>query len=709
MSLVRAHQAVLIYAPSGVGKSSLVEAGLRPQLEERGRCIVYPTSRVRGLRLPFTGESSGNIYVQNVLKSLGAPAPPEGSPGQTLASALGRLQSQHGGGADFMRVLVVDQLEELFTVYPERWRERQGFFEEIQKALDADDLLRVVLVLRDDYLARLKPYTSAFSDNLRTQYALERLRRDAALDAITLPIRHTRRVFSDDAAEMLVDFLLAITPDSPEGPTVLGEFVEPVELQVVSLDLWERLPPDVSTITAEHVRQFARIGEVLARFYDEAVEATVATAAVREKTLRSWTEQSLITPSGTRALVFRDATTTGGLPNRAVDVLEERRIIRSEHRAGSQWYELTHDRLISAVRNSNVRWFTDESSRLRRRWAVRAAAVFGLLLLVVAGVVTWRLLADDPVPDLMSLQERRTLTAGAADTFNARGKEGTVLFNVHELSAPEVTVQLLNRSGDVVETIRAGDPCPDGGDPCPAVERLVEIPADGPYRVRATSQTEGGFTLSSQRVVHGDELQPGQWISAPDGKSAGDMAFHRLRSEQRGIAIVQMQTGGGKDVTDPVDLEVRTLDGEHMANADRVDFSYAVLFVTLPGDYAIRPVIGDGQSYRMIVSIHTASPLQPGAATEATFTEERAAAHSVDLGQGDVALFHLTTDDPTGDPDLYAFAPGGEQLAVSEGTVPGHEVVGVRANEAGTYYLMAFSSTEGRYRVSYTRLSAAQG
>ena len=42
------------------------------------------------------------------------------------------------------RVLIFDQFEELFTAYPTRWEERTSFFQQLNDALTADPLLRIV-------------------------------------------------------------------------------------------------------------------------------------------------------------------------------------------------------------------------------------------------------------------------------------------------------------------------------------------------------------------------------------------------------------------------------------------------------------------------------------------------------------------------------------------------------------------------------------
>lgn len=63
----------------------------------------------------------------------------------------------------------------------------------------------------------------------------------------------------------------------------------------------------------------------------------------------------MITPAGTRAVVFRGLDESEKLPNRIIDELESQHIIKPELRGGQRWYELNHDRFIDVIRNSNRR------------------------------------------------------------------------------------------------------------------------------------------------------------------------------------------------------------------------------------------------------------------------------------------------------------------------------------------------------------------
>src|SRR5207244_6068036 len=126
------------------------------------------------------------------------------------------------------------------------------FFAELAGALEDDPLLRVVLSIREDFVAQLDPYASQLPDGMRTRYRLERLGGTAALRAAVEPARRGGRSFSPGVAEQLVEDLLEVRVDTERGAVpVRGEHVEPVQLQVACHSLWDALPANVTEITEE--------------------------------------------------------------------------------------------------------------------------------------------------------------------------------------------------------------------------------------------------------------------------------------------------------------------------------------------------------------------------------------------------------------------------------------------------------------------------
>jgi WD40 repeat protein len=361
LSLIIAHRVVVLYAQSGAGKTSLLNAGLAPLLIEEGFEIL-PVARVRGFEPEDIDLSDiANIYVFNTLvgwsEDKAEPAP------LIRASILSFLKEREHLKDEFEeplpRLAIFDQFEELFTFYPERWKEREDFFRQVVDALEADPLLRALFVMREDYLASLVSYNRLFAERLRARYRMERLRQEAATMAVEKPLSSTGRSFAEGVAASLVQELLSIHVESAPGRTVQipGEYVEPVQLQVVCQSLWESLPADVTVINDQHLQTFGDVEEALKGFYERALEAAQSGTGVEEGDLREWFDKELITPAGTRGTVFRGEERTGKIPNSAADVLEDQHIIRAEMRAGGRWYELTHDRLIEPIRKSNEVWF----------------------------------------------------------------------------------------------------------------------------------------------------------------------------------------------------------------------------------------------------------------------------------------------------------------------------------------------------------------
>ncbi|MFQ5791202.1 MAG: WD40 repeat domain-containing protein, partial [Acidobacteriota bacterium] len=379
LSLIVVHRVVLLYAQSGAGKTSLLNAGLIPLLIEEGFEIL-PVARVRGL-IPGDMElpEKSNVYVFNTLMGW---AEDGADPKSLVSMSIATFLKEHAHPVDEQglpspRVVIFDQFEELLAFYPECREDREDFFHQVAKALEEDPLLRVLFVIREDCLTGLDPYADLLPDRLRTRFRLEHLRAEAAHLAIEGPLRGTDRSFAEGVASRLVQELLKIRVESVTGEIVetTGEYVEPVQLQVVCQSLWLDLPPDVEVITSDHLQTLGDVNEILKDFYERAVKTTVKQTSVKEGDLRTWFDRHLITPAGTRGTVFQGQEHTGGIPNAAVDVLRNQYLIRAELRAGARWYELTHDRFIEPIQESNQKWFTErrEAEQTRQQLETKAA------------------------------------------------------------------------------------------------------------------------------------------------------------------------------------------------------------------------------------------------------------------------------------------------------------------------------------------------
>ena len=201
-------------------------------------------------------EEIANLYVFNVLISwVETGIDPHCRLTQTTLSGYlkERKRPTDEDGQPLPRVVVFDQFKELLTFYPERWTDREVFFEQIRNGLEEDSLLRVVFVIREDYLAQLDPYARLLPEKLRTRFRLERMGKEAALSAVIEPLTGSGRSYAEGVAEQLVNELLQVRVETATGKfeIITGDLIEPVQLQVVCQDLWQQLP-------AGHQRDYLR-------------------------------------------------------------------------------------------------------------------------------------------------------------------------------------------------------------------------------------------------------------------------------------------------------------------------------------------------------------------------------------------------------------------------------------------------------------------
>jgi len=208
VSLITAHPVVLLYAQSGSGKSSLLNARVIPKLEsdDEGFEVLGPL-RVQG-QIPanFVVDKDSNIYILNALLSYDQNADLSRLSRLTLSDYLQQRPPRvNKFNEPSPRVIIFDQFEEIFTAYTERWEQRMAFFEQVRNAIEGDRVpLRVVFAMREDYIAELDPYVSILPEKLRTRYRLEQLRKEPALLAVTKPLKGTGRSYGKDVAEQLV-------------------------------------------------------------------------------------------------------------------------------------------------------------------------------------------------------------------------------------------------------------------------------------------------------------------------------------------------------------------------------------------------------------------------------------------------------------------------------------------------------------------------
>jgi conflict system STAND superfamily ATPase/WD40 domain-containing protein len=364
LDLLIAERIVLLYSPSGAGKTSLIQAALIPALEHE-EFEPLPVIRL-GQASP---ERRANRYILSTLLSLEPRILSETALtleqliDMQLADYLDhRERSVHEGAT----VLIFDQFEEILTLDPLDQDAKREFFRQVGIALRNTERW-ALFSMREDYFAALDPYLRTIPTRLKSTFRLDFLTAECARRAIQEPAREQGVDFTDAAAFKLVDDLRAVAVQTPSGiEQHPGPYVEPVQLQVVCYRLWEHLAPDDYDFRPEEIEATGDVDTALAEYYEDRLRQIAEQTKVRERHIREWFDRQLITSSGIRGQVLIDPEGIRGLSMEVVLALEDIHLVRREERRGAAWLELSHDRLLKPIRANNAAWFESHSNVLQK-------------------------------------------------------------------------------------------------------------------------------------------------------------------------------------------------------------------------------------------------------------------------------------------------------------------------------------------------------
>lgn len=373
LDLLISERIVLLHSPSGAGKTSLIQAGLIPELKNN-RFFVWPVLRV-DLSTPkeWSSGQSCNRYVASVLQSL-HDALDEASRAilpqlahLSLCEIFSKIRIPNGEDLEF-DVLIFDQFEEVFTIDPTDVDAKRDFFSQVGELLRERNHW-ALFAMRDEYIASLKPYLRTVPTHLSTQFHLNLLNQEAARRAIQFPAKQLAVEFEGDAAQLLVDDLRQVQVQTSDGSTqwLPGQYVEPVQLQVVCRRIWDKRS-DEKRISKSDIGEFENVNLALSSYYADSVTKVSGKTGVNERQIRDWIESALITKEGIRSRILKEPDVSKGLENKVIGALVDVHLIRVEESQYRTWFELAHDRLVEPVIQDNKSW----RERNLVRWQVQA-------------------------------------------------------------------------------------------------------------------------------------------------------------------------------------------------------------------------------------------------------------------------------------------------------------------------------------------------
>jgi len=405
----------ILFGQSGLGKTSILRAGIVPRLRSEGYCPVY-------VRIDYSPEAPAPS--EQIKQAIFRATRGSGQWTQTGVAVAGEslweflhhrddvLRDE--SGKTLIPLLIFDQFEEIFTLAQsdDFGRKRATEFLDdladlvenrapaaLEAKMDQDEATverfdftrsdyRILIALREDYLAHLEGVKGRMPSISQNRMRLARMTGTQALDAV---LRPGGKLVNEEVAESIVRFVAG-------GSELHNAEVEPSLLSLICRELNNaRIAQERAEISADLLAGSRET--ILSEFYERAL-------ADQPAGVRKFIEDEMLTESGFRESLAEErvqkAFAAAGASPEALATLVNRRLLRIEERLDLRRVELTHDVLCGVVAASrelrHEREARDEAERklvaqrererATRKALIRArqiAAACAVLAVVAAG------------------------------------------------------------------------------------------------------------------------------------------------------------------------------------------------------------------------------------------------------------------------------------------------------------------------------------
>jgi WD40 repeat protein len=425
----------VLYGPSGVGKTSVLRAGVAHRLRRQADLNVEERGHPEFTVVVFdiwNEEPTENLRatVRDALAAQFGSALLDEREGEPLADTLGRWTDALA--CDLL--LIFDQAEEYFLYH----QSESGFAFELPELVTQPGLrVRVLVSLRDDSLSKLDRFKGRIPNLFANYLRLDHLDRHSAREAVVRPVERFNELTGesievepalveavlDQTAAGQVDFGAAGRGLGAEEAT--GGRIEAAYLQLVLERIWEEeraMGSDV--LRAETLVALGGAESIVRAHLRRAVEELT----VEERDVAADVFRFLVTPSGTKiAHGVGDLAEYASVDEqRLVPVLStlgRERILRTVDGAGADGarYEIFHDVLGEAV----LAWRGEQELARERRAAERRhrrlalVALFALIALAaMTAVAIYAFAQRREAQESARKAQARELVARSSDLLN---------------------------------------------------------------------------------------------------------------------------------------------------------------------------------------------------------------------------------------------------------------------------------------------------
>jgi len=427
IGLIMIKQVIVLLGKSGSGKSSLINAGIIPQLQ---KSESYKHFIIRFNNFSEKDKTNRLLPSDTVIKRLAAPV--EANINEELESAIEDKRSfwywikQNQSMTDKLGnkkfILFFEQFEELFT-YPAE--EIQHFSDQLAQLiyspvpsslrkeidkLEKDDKIseslqdliykkpdiQLVFSIRSDRLSQMNVLTDLHPLILQHCYELEALSEDDAEKAITEPAKMTgdnfkTLPFSYDKGAIR-KILKSVTD-------IEDQKIETAILQIVCRHVEEALVKDRQDV----VITTDDLGDITNIFQDYYKNILDKFPIAEKEKVQNLIEEQLISDSRRNTLMGDYIKEKFHIPQTALDILEESSLLRKERFTRNRFmYEVGHDTIAAAVNKMAVsriekrkevlleqELVEQKELILKKRRSVRSLRAFLTVTVLLSLIASW--------------------------------------------------------------------------------------------------------------------------------------------------------------------------------------------------------------------------------------------------------------------------------------------------------------------------------
>lgn len=371
---INANYCTFIYGKSGIGKTSLINAGLLPKLANEG---FLPIS------IKFEHDTDCS-YVDQIITKITDALHENQCDIEQLATMSDLLSDSaklwlfvHGNvfwtskNRPIIPVVFIDQFEEIFTLSDNAARTKEFFLtlnelfhslppKEIVDILEKEDLrirfreqtnFRIVFSMREDFLARLEDYSYYIPVLRKNRVGIAPMTGNQALEVILKP--YPGIIDRETALKVIASII------DDENVSDNPEYLDTIKIDTCILSLFcsqlykKAVENKLDKITQDLIKQSGF--DIIHEYYKESVRGISSTAI-------NYLEDKLLTNSGYRNSLAYEDVVPEYASVKEIKQLEQARIIRKEVVNKIERIEFSHDVLCGIAK-----MYKDYNKKLRER------------------------------------------------------------------------------------------------------------------------------------------------------------------------------------------------------------------------------------------------------------------------------------------------------------------------------------------------------